>query len=223
MPGVCKVFSCSLQAYCVLSLQNDACMWFLREFNFSRKTSCSVLVYCFYWYGGHTNARAGCNRNGCCVKAHNRCFYGFANCEEEGDYFWIIHVHGLSTSYLKRHGSVNELTLLQASEDCLKKKPFIRIDANAEYKESKALCHNIYDANLSCFADHQFETPQITALRYKESMLEVNHACCSKIAHSFCQGAPTSDSLETFRAKERHPFHCALYDEYELYFHSILS
>ena len=57
-------------------------------------------------------------------------FYAFANCEEEDDYFSRLHVHGLNTSYLKRHGFVNELTLLQALKDRLKKKPFIRTVPN---------------------------------------------------------------------------------------------
>ena len=47
-----------------------------------------------------------------------------------------LHVHGLNTSYVKRYGFVSELTLLQVY--------------NAVYKESKALCLNIYDAKLSC-------------------------------------------------------------------------
>jgi len=149
-------------------------------------------------------------------------FHAFANCEED-DSFSRLHVHGLNTTYLKKHGFANELALLQAFKDWLKNKPFIRIVANAPYKESKALCLNIYDANLSRWTDRQFEIPHIIALRYKELMLDINDRCCSKIAHSFYQCAPTSGSLETFRAKERHSFHCALYDAYELYLHSILS
>ena len=80
-------------------------------------------------------------------------FHAVANCEEEDDYFSRLHVHGINTSYLKRHGFANELTLRQAFKDLLKKKPFIRFAANAAYKESKALCLNIYDANLPCWAD----------------------------------------------------------------------
>ena len=60
---------------------------------------------------------------------------------EEDDYFSRLHVHmdALNTSYLKKYGFANELTLLQAIKDWLKNKPSIRIAANAAYKESKAV------------------------------------------------------------------------------------
>ena len=45
-----------------------------------------------------------------------------------------------------------------------------------------------------------------------ELMLDVNDACCSKIADSFYQSAPTLGSFEIFRAKVRHSFRCALYN-----------
>ena len=83
-------------------------------------------------------------------------FHVFANCED--DYFSGLHVHGLNTSHLKKHGFANGLAFLQASRDWLKNNPFLRIVANATYKESKALCLNIYDANLSCWTDRQIET-----------------------------------------------------------------
>ena len=44
-------------------------------------------------------------------------FHAFANCEEKDDSFSRLHVHGLCTSYLKRHDFVNELTLRQAFMD----------------------------------------------------------------------------------------------------------
>ena len=52
-------------------------------------------------------------------------FHAFASCEE-ADYLSKLHVHGLNRSYLRILGFDNELALLLASKDWLKKKHFTR-------------------------------------------------------------------------------------------------
>ena len=146
-----------------------------------------------------------------------------ANCNE-ADQFSRLYVHGLNTSYLEKHGYTSESGLITAFKKWLMNKPYIELVANAAYKEAKALCLRIRDTGLSRWSDRQFETPHIIALKFKQLMLPIkDNYCCSLNSHSFFQKAVISKNFETSRAKQRHGFHCALYDVYELYLGYILS
>ena len=110
-------------------------------------------------------------------------FRNFAYCRES-DTRVRLHVHGLNVIYLPKHGYPTKDNFIIAFKHWLQRKPVVKIVTNAAYKEAHVLSLRVYNAGLSPWADRQFESLHILAVKYKQFMLPAkDNYRCSHDAH----------------------------------------
>ena len=154
-------------------------------------------------------------------------FHGHADMKEEQDKDkWARkHVHGLSVSFLKENGYSSELELIIEFKCWLRGKNYLNVFSNAPKKEEDALSLNICDIALPPWIERHNQPYHIIAKCFKDMNLALLNKSCSREAHSAYEGVDRNQHgnplIQT--AKERHGYHCSLYDCWEMYLCFILS
>lgn len=149
-------------------------------------------------------------------------FHGYAQTDED-DSFARKYVHGLNKNYLSLFGYASETELLNAFKSWLNSKSYIALFANGAERESKLLNMAVCEFSLAPWVERQNCPSHKIAIRYKQLWLPVCQRVCSLYAHSsYVSPPPNSSNALSTLAKDRHGYHCALYDCVELYFQHIL-
>ena len=143
----------------------------------------------------------------------------------EGDDWSRKHVHGLSIAFLKEHGYSSESELISSFKSWLREKNYLYVYSNAPHKEEKALLLNICDIGLPPWIMRDQQSYHKLAQIYKHVNLKFDGKCCSNEAHSAFEGVDKTQNGHplTKLAKEKHGYHCSLYDCWEMYMCLILS
>ena len=134
-------------------------------------------------------------------------------------------IHGLSLTFLKEHGYSSEAELVSVFKNWLRPKHYLNVFANAPLKERKVLSLNICDIALPCWVErHNQPYHQIAQCLKNINVSFLEKSCCRE-AHSAFVGFDKThtDKSLTMKAKERHGYHCSLYDCIEMYLCFILS
>ena len=143
-------------------------------------------------------------------------FHGHAFTTEL-DSFSRRHVHGLNPVLLKKTGYENTYKLLKAFHSWRKNKQSVIVYGNNPTKESKELRLYMTDIGLDIWMMRDVKPYHEMALTFKKHSISICGKKCSKAMHSKFENAIVRPYNMGDTAKERHGYHCSLYDCYELY------
>ena len=144
-------------------------------------------------------------------------YHDFAASPQRNPRFPRWHVHGLSQDFLRTYGFPRSEELLWHLKSWLDQWPTARLVANGPSLESAALGRRVDDAGLPPWLVRQHCQCHVEAVHAKTMGLEVGGISCpGPVAHSEYRGWPRRKT-PTDVVKQRHNYHCALYDCYELY------
>ena len=132
------------------------------------------------------------------------------------DTFARHHVHGLSTSFLSKHGLRDEDELLCEFNKWLLSHPCDIIYANAPSKEEGLLNMSIMDIRLKPWKERCLLPSHRSALSMKLNSIPISDTVCH--AHSSFRGwkPKKGDCISpTDSAKIAFSYHCSLYDSIE--------
>ena len=135
----------------------------------------------------------------------------------QNDWWSRLHIHGLNTKFLARHGFPDEETLIQDFKRWLADKDVLNIYANNPTREVQALNMTIMDVGLPPWAERIYQAYHQMAVTYKQEFVPILDKRCCHEAHDMFKRYPIKRLSETEIAKRDYGFHCALYDAYELY------
>ena len=162
------------------------------------------------------------------MRLHDRqivdAFHGYAYTTQD-DAWARKRIHGLSLSFLKERGYSSEAELVTVFKSWLRHKNYLNIFSNGPQKEQKALSLNVFDLPLPPWIERHNQPYHVVAQCFKDINIRLLGKSCCREAHSAFEGFDRNqadDSL-TMLAKERHGYHCSLYDCIELYLCFILS
>ena len=142
-------------------------------------------------------------------------YYGDYN---KRDKFARQHVHGLNKFFLKCHSSGNEAKLIESFLLWLKPKNVRTIYANNPVKEAAVLKLPIVNFPLPIWVERQHKRYHRVAIFMKNTNYPICQiVSCSKSAHSSFINSVQHRNPEITLAKEKHGYHCSLYDVMELY------
>lgn len=145
-------------------------------------------------------------------------FHSYARTEDD-DTFARRHIHGLNPSGFETNDFPTEDTLVRVFKIWLHQRPCkYTLVANDPRKEANTLGVTILDLKLAPWTERNNRASHQIALRYKELSVSIRGRSCSQAAHSCFVSALPSSNIISSMAKEKHGFHCALYDAVELYF-----
>lgn len=143
-------------------------------------------------------------------------FHGHAfTCE--ADSFSRKHIHGLDPAILKQNGYENLSQLIKAFHSWRRHKHSIIVYGNDPGKECKQLKMYISDIGLDIWMMRDFKPYHEVALTFKKHSIPICGRQCCKEVHSKYQGVNVRPYNMGDAAKERHGYHCSLYDCFELY------
>ena len=145
-------------------------------------------------------------------------YHKYAACPPFADAWSRLHIHGLSYSYLLKHGLKDEETLLLDFKCWLQQFQVMIMYANNPNREMSKLELPIVDIGLPVWTErfkHSYhQIPQM----YKLSSKPFSHIVCNDHVHSEYVYQNMEDCVtHTERVKAAHGFHCSLADVHELY------
>ena len=145
-------------------------------------------------------------------------YHKYAACSPFADAWSRLHIHGLNTDYLLKHGLKDEVTLIQDFKRWLQQFQVVTMYANNPSREFQKLNMTIVDIDLPPWAERvQHEYHQIPQM-YKMSSKPFCHITCNDRIHSDLMYKHISDcTTYTQKVKAAHGFHCSLADVLELY------
>ena len=134
------------------------------------------------------------------------------------DYFARKHVHGLSEDFLTKHSIGPESKLIQAFLTWVRPKRIKAIYANNPGKESTVLGIPIQNFSLHNWVDRQHQSYHQMSLKLKSNGYPIfQQFVCPKAAHNMYVCPPVHKNPEIAYVKQKHGYHCSLYDVMELY------
>ena len=142
-------------------------------------------------------------------------FHAYAQPKGRQDWWPRTHVHGLNDNFLRMHGYPCDTDLVEAFKSWLSFKTVINMFANDPTYERKVLnLDNIQNLSLPIWIEREGQAFHELKIWYKQNNLPIfNVSCCPEAHRDYIPRMPESESQ---KARERHGYHCALYDAFEL-------
>ena len=139
----------------------------------------------------------------------------------ESDTFSRANVHGLNPEVFEDRAFATEQKLVNHFLEWLLPKNYMKVFGHAPGRESKRFNIVIEDLKLPCWADRDGELFHIFANRCKmDEAIFCGRRCIRANHSSYCRNMPARTAGQL--ARERHGYHCALYDCFELYLFYLL-
>ena len=143
-------------------------------------------------------------------------FHEYAHTEET-DEFSRGHIHGLSKDFLLRQGYDETHKLVKAFQDWLHEKKHFLLYGNNPQQEIHDLHLTISDIGIDSWLVREHKPYHIISYTFKKHFIPILSKYCCAEAHSAFRASFVRVNNATDLAKEKHSFHCSLYDCYELY------
>ena len=149
-------------------------------------------------------------------------FHDYAYTEED-DEFCRKHIHGLNRDFLFRQGYSETHKLVDAFKEWMREKKNFLLYGNNPQAEIRDLQLRISDIGLDKWLVRTDKSYHMIAYTFKRSFIPIRSRQCYKEAHSAFTGCLVRLHNATDIAKEKHGFHCSLYDCYELYLYYVTT
>ena len=95
-----------------------------------------------------------------------------------------LHIHGLNTRFLERHGFPDEGALVRNFKDWLRPKDVLSMYANDAKKESNLLDMVIDDLKLPPWSERVYQAYHQMAITYKQDFIPILDKRCCPEAHA---------------------------------------
>lgn len=135
----------------------------------------------------------------------------------EPDTYARRHIHGLSLDFLRTYGFRKPYQMVDAFKAWLRKKPYLFIYGNDPAREVSELHLVVCDIGLDNWAVRAQKAYHEIAYHFKKHNIPICSMRCTEAAHSNFEYICVRPNNPSDIAKERHGYHCSLYDCYEMY------
>lgn len=138
------------------------------------------------------------------------------------DIFARMNIHGLNPIMFEGTAFDCEYELIQHFLKWLSPKKYSKLYGHAPEREIKSLNINIEDLKLPCWAERDSELFHTFANQCKmEQSIFCGRRCIQAYHSCFCRNLPSNTVGQI--ARNKHGYHCAFYDCYELYLYYLLG